>query len=297
MDEEAALYATPEENRDKKDTTDKSEGILSTTAKDAQPINLKTHSHTETHGCERRTSLKPRHRKKSRILNCVKSSFETCCPVEKQKKDAPKRKLIDWSLLKDPSFLFFCFSICLFTAAFKSAFTFLPALAVSKGIDKGESASLLSISGILDTIGRIMAGVVLDVECIRPLRPIVYNGVVFIIVVVSFTAPYVNTYVEFAVLFGLYGLLTGTYVSQKSVILVDILGEEKLSSSLGLMICFQGIGTFVGPPLSGLLKDIFGHFDEAFFLGGAAMLLAGILMIISNVYRICRHHGGIVRSD
>ena len=38
--------------------------------------------------------------------------------------------------------------------------------------------------------------------------------------------------------------------------------------------------------LSGLLKDIYGQYDEAFFLGGAAMAGAGILMVVSNVHRI-----------
>lgn len=174
-----------------------------------------------------------------------------CFPTEEVTKDAPKRKLIEWSLLKTPEFLFFCFSICLFTLAFKSAFTFLPALAESKGVSPSESAYLLSISGILDTIGRIMAGFILDIECIRPFRPIIYNGVIFVITGLSFLSPFMENFVQFAVLFGLYGMLTGTYVSQKSVILVDILGQEKLSSSFGLLIVFQGVGTFVGPPLSG----------------------------------------------
>ena len=36
--------------------------------------------------------------------------------------------------------------------------------------------------------------------------------------------------------------------------------------------------------ITGLLKDIFGRYDEAFFLGGAAMAMAGLLMVVSNIY-------------
>ncbi|KAL8559816.1 hypothetical protein ACOMHN_030152 [Nucella lapillus] len=221
--------------------------------------------------------------------NFLKSVFKTCFPTEERRKDSPKRKLIEWSLLKNPAFLFYCFSICLFTASFKSAFTFLPALAASRGVSPTEGAYLLSISGVLDTIGRISSGFILDTDCLRPFRPIVYNSVVFVIMGLSVLSPFMRNFVEFAVLFGLYGMLTGTYVTQKSMILVDILGQEKLSSSFGLLICFQGLGTIIGPPFSGLLKDVFGRFDEAFFLGGAAMALSGLLMIVSNVFRIRRN--------
>lgn len=243
------------------------EAALCSTAKDGESetkgpkgpeveISFEAESHLHENDRERAKPSEAHQQKattlrKSRTSNGLKAVLNICFPTEVRKKDAPKRKLIEWSLLKDPAFLFYCFSICLFTAAFKSAFTFLPALALSQGVSPTESAYLLSISGVLDTIGRIMAGFLLDIQCIRPLRPIVYNGVIFVIMGLSFVSPYLDTFVGFAVLFGLYGMLTGTYVSQKSVILVDILGQEKLTSSFGLLICFQGIGTFVGPPLSG----------------------------------------------
>ena len=207
----------------------------------------KTESRSEVQKRKLSTGLQ-----KSRTSRALKSAFSICFPTEVQKKDAPKRKLIEWSLLKNPAFLFYCFNICLFTAAFKSAFTFLPALAESQGMSPTDAAFLLSISGILDTFGRIMAGFILDIRCIRPFRPVLYNSVIFVITGVSFVSPYLKTFGGFAVLFGLYGMLTGTYASQKSVILVDILGQEKLSSSFGLMICFQGLGTCIGPPLSGI---------------------------------------------
>lgn len=40
----------------------------------------------------------------------------------------------------------------------------------------------------------------------------------------------------------------------------------------------------------GLLRDIYGSFKEAFFMGGAAMAAAGGLMIVSNIYRIVMQH-------
>ncbi len=181
----------------------------------------------------------------SRTLPCCSSRDST---VDDEK---PKAKLLDLSLLKNPSFLMFCFSICLFTVAFKSAFTFLPALAKSRGCTEREAALLMSVAGVVDTIARILSGFCLDLPRIRKFRPIVYNIDVFTISILSFVMPSVHSFLAFAFLCGLFGAFTGAYISQKSVIIMDILGVDKLSSSLGLMIFFQGIGTLIGPPLSG----------------------------------------------
>lgn len=48
-----------------------------------------------------------------------------------------------------------------------------------------------------------------------------------------------------------YFVVEGVYVSLTSVVLVDLLGLEKLTSSFGLLLLFQGIATIVGPPLAG----------------------------------------------
>ena len=44
----------------------------------------------------------------------------------------------------------------------------------------------------------------------------------------------------------------GTYVSLTSVILVDLLGIEKLTNAFGILLLFQGIASFIGPPIIGI---------------------------------------------
>ena len=62
------------------------------------------------------------------------------------------------------------------------------------------------------------------------------------------------TFIEFCVVAAVFGLLIGTYTSQKSVILVDVVGAEGLNNSFAILIFFQGIGTLLGPPLTGMLS-------------------------------------------
>ncbi|XP_070177130.1 uncharacterized protein [Littorina saxatilis] len=220
------------------------------------------------------------------VPNFVTSCLTTCFPSEGKsaESNAKKKKLLDWTLLRDPAFLFYGFSICLFTVSLKSSLIFLPPLVKSKGVSDLNAAYLLSISGVLDTIGRITTGVVLELKHVRHFRPIVFNGFIFAICALLAAVPFLSTFVQFGVAFALFGFLTGAYVCQKSVVLVDLLGMDKLGSSFGLLIFFQGVGNFIGPPLSGVLKDTLGQYTEVFFLGAASLALSGVLMIISNFY-------------
>ncbi|XP_071115560.1 monocarboxylate transporter 12-like [Haliotis cracherodii] len=215
---------------------------------------------------------------------------QKCLPkkIEKPKKKQEKSNVLDLSLLKNLPFLFFCLSIVLFTMSFKSVFTFLPALAKSRGCTDIEAAVLLSIAGVLDTIGRILVGFILELKQVRRFRPYAYSGVLFVIALASFVCPALHAFWQFCIISGVYGAMTGAYVSQKGVVVVDILGIEKLSSSFGILLCFQGIGALIGPPLSGMMKDVFGDYSEAFYLGGGMTVLAGIIMVGSNILLVAQ---------
>lgn len=39
--------------------------------------------------------------------------------------------------------------------------------------------------------------------------------------------------------------------AQRNVVLMDILGVDKLSSSFAVLLVFQGVGTLIGPPVAG----------------------------------------------
>ena len=183
---------------------------------------------------------------------------QSCCSIfrSKSKPQESKKTFIELSLLKDDRFLSFCVAILLFTLAFQSAFVFLPAYGKQLGTTDMEAAYLVIITGAFDGVGRVLSGIVLDMEKVKPFRVYIYNTIMFFVGFISFVIPLTRSYGELCVVCGVYGILIGAYISQKSVILVDLLGAEKLINSFGLLICFQGIGMLVGPPFSGKDFDI-----------------------------------------
>jgi len=183
-------------------------------------------------------------------LDQVKSVFKPNPNVE-------KKPFLELSLLKDFPFLSLCLAILLFTGSMMSTFVFLPPLAKSKGVTQMQSSYLVSIIGVSDSLARFSSGFVLDMKRVKPYRLLVYNFVMCGVGIVSMIMPSVQGFTGFAVVSAMYGAFTGIYVAQKSVVVVDVLGLEKMASSFGLLLGFQGIGSLLGPTLSGKPAAIF----------------------------------------
>ena len=62
---------------------------------------------------------------------------------------------------------------------------------------------------------------------------------------------YCVTYTTLVIYAAVFGATIGAYVGLTSVVLVDLLGLEKLTNAFGLVIMFQGIASLAGPPIAG----------------------------------------------
>ncbi|KAK3705129.1 hypothetical protein RRG08_005520 [Elysia crispata] len=193
-----------------------------------------------------------------------------------------KTKLFHFGLLRNSAFLGFCLSLGAFIAASKSVFIFLPALAKSGGLTTSEAVLILSFSGAVDTVGRIVSGYLLDRSSLRKRRLVVYCCILFLLAVVCASMPVLGgDFLWLCVTSSLFGMLTGVLASQKSVICVDLLGSERMPSAFGILLLFQALGKGIGPLLFGLCRDEFGTFHEAFFLGAGLMAASACLMLYS----------------
>ncbi|CAI9737778.1 monocarboxylate transporter 12-like [Octopus vulgaris] len=76
-----------------------------------------------------------------------------------------------------------------------------------------------------------------------------------------------------------YGICIAAFISLRSIIMVELLGVENLTLAFGLIIMAQGISSFFGSPIAGWLSDMTGNFDAAFYMGGAALAVSGILCV------------------
>jgi MCP family monocarboxylic acid transporter-like MFS transporter 14 len=70
---------------------------------------------------------------------------------------------------------------------------------------------------------------------------------------------------------------SGGYVSLTSVLIVDLLGLDKLTNAFGILLVFQGIATSIGPPVVGIMFDTFNSYVLAFVLTGIMIAISGFM--------------------
>ncbi|XP_028617071.1 monocarboxylate transporter 7 isoform X5 [Grammomys surdaster] len=217
-------------------------------------------------------------------------------PKHSQKK-AP---LLDFSVLKEKSFICYALFGLFATLGFFAPSLYIIPLGISLGIDPDRAAFLLSTMAIAEVFGRIGAGFVLNRE---PIRKIYIELICVILLTVSLFAFTFAT--EFwglmlcSVFFGsMVGTIGGTHIPMLAE--DDVIGIEKMSSAAGVYVFIQSISGLAGPPLAGLLVDQSKIYSRAFYSCAAGMSLAAVCLALVRPCKkgLCQHsHSGDYQTD
>lgn len=72
-------------------------------------------------------------------------------------------------------------------------------------------------------------------------------------------------------------LLLAAYICLTSIILVELLGLEKLTNAFGLLSLFRGVASMLGGPFSGTVYDVTGSYHVMFVTAGSFFIIAGVI--------------------
>lgn len=201
-----------------------------------------------------------------------KDACSKCCP------ESARRTLLtmmDFTLFKSMSFVLLCFSSFLTFVGFFVPFMFLAARAEVGNASKEEASFLLSIVGITNTIGRVICGAIADHPKVSVL--FLNNAALTSCGLLTILSPFLPSYEMLMVYAALFGLTIAGVVSIRSILLVELLGLERLTNSFGLILPFTGISSCVGGPLAGKFYDVTKDYDASFYLAGGMILLSGVM--------------------
>ncbi|KAI1285367.1 Monocarboxylate transporter 14 [Halotydeus destructor] len=182
----------------------------------------------------------------------------------------------DSTLLTSPSFILLACSGFLTLAGFFIPFMYIVDKAVLAGIAPEKAALLLSIIGITNTIGRVFCGWISD----RPqVNALLINNIALVVGggVTMLSPLFFNTFTSLAVYSSIFGFSIACFVALRSVITVELLGLDRLTSAFGLLLLPQGIATIIGAPFAGWLFDISGSYDGSFYVSGSVILISGLM--------------------
>jgi len=201
-----------------------------------------------------------------RVCLCFPKSFSTILG-----------KMFDFSLLTSVTFIILALAGFLSLLALFVPFMFLPAYAESIGVDKGSQATLVSTIGFVNCVGRIFCGWVSDHPKVDAL--FVNNISLMIGGLATVALPFItdeSLLLAYAVAFG---MSVAAFASLRSILLVELLGLEKLTNAFGLLLMFQGIAATFGSPIAGFFYDMTKSYDVPFWLFGSIFAVSGAMCI------------------
>lgn len=208
-------------------------------------------------------------------LKSIASSINPISSCSKPKK-ATKSKFLDLSLLKDPMYLVILLSNSTNAIGYTNFIILLPTFATKLGFDKDLAAYLLSIVSVFDLCGRIGGSALSDWTTAIPKTWYFVGGLAmsgFSLAVL----PMATSYSMVSFWCGLFGLASGTYVGITAVIMADMLGTERLTSSYGISLFVNGILQLIGPPICGIWYERTRSYASLFSTLGCTLLAGASL--------------------
>lgn len=157
--------------------------------------------------------------------------------------------MMNFSLLKDIIFIIFAISNFCTSIGFNMPYIYIVAKAEAINLTSEQSSYMIAIIGVANTVARIIFGYVCDKPWVNRLW--MYNISLTICGIATAVCPLCSGMNSLSLYCAVFGFTIGAYVGLTSVILVDLLGLEKLTNAFGLLLLFQGVASFIGPPIGG----------------------------------------------
>ncbi|CRK86960.1 CLUMA_CG000776, isoform A [Clunio marinus] len=204
------------------------------------------------------TSLQPNEFSSHLSLRSIASSLNPLKSADARSEAAELtglNKYFDLSLLTDPVYLIIMISNCANAISYTNFIILLPAYALELGFDKDYAAYLLSIVSTFDLIGRIGGSALSDLNLI----------------------PKTWFFVCGLMISGVGLTCLGVYIGITALVMADLLGEERLTSSYGISLFVNGILQLLGPPLCLSIFERIGGYRPIFLVLGLCLLAGSSL--------------------
>ncbi|NXP53607.1 MOT7 protein, partial [Heliornis fulica] len=197
----------------------------------------------------------------------------------------PKTKLLDFSVLKEGSFICYTFFGLFATLGFFAPSIYIIPLSLSFGISKDHSAYILSSMAVAEVFGRVSAGWLFNKKPIRKIY--IELNCVILLSVALFAFPFASEFWGLMSCSIFFGFMLGTVAGTHLPLLAedDVVGIEKMSSAAGVYVFIQSLAGLAGPPLAGVLVDMTHDYSSAFYSCAAGVVLSAMFL---SLVRPCK---------
>ncbi|XP_007568368.1 solute carrier family 16 member 6b [Poecilia formosa] len=202
--------------------------------------------------------------------------------------------LLDFSMLKDAAFLWYCLFGLLATLGFFAPQLYIIELSKSRGVAPSVAPNMLSVMAVAESVGRFSIGVVMNRVSCRKTRVLLGCVVVMAMVLLAFAV--VWEFWGLAVCCALYGFFMGTVGSTHIPLLAEdeVVGISRMPACVGVYVFIQSFAGLAGPPLGGVLVDVTKNYGAAFYSCAAGMGLSAVSLALVGVAKsgLCHRTSG-----
>jgi len=189
--------------------------------------------------------------------------------------EAEEKKSFDFSILKNFKFTLVCLANIPTVMATYATYSYLPVIAMARGLPAVHASYLISAVGITNTLGRIICGGLADLPKSCPILMTFVAGVTGGTLAALFAL--CTSLPGFVLTSCAFGLMISAIPSVTSALLVKILSLHQLNSAFGALTFMRGIAALIGPPVSGYILDHSGANEPSFYVSGGLFALAGLV--------------------
>lgn len=217
-----------------------------------------------------------------RPLEPPKKEKEEIKEVEKPK---PK-KLLDFSVFRDRGFVIYTIAASIMVLGLFVPPVFVVSYAKDIGVQDTKAAFLLTILGFVDIFARPTCGIIAGLEWVRP-RCVYLFG--FAMIFNGFTdlmGSMSDTYAGLVVFCIFFGISYGMVGALQFEVLMAIVGTQKFSSAIGLVLLAEALAVLIGPPSAGKILDATGKYLFVFIIAGTEVVTSALVLTLGNFFCI-----------
>ncbi|XP_056127400.1 monocarboxylate transporter 4 [Rhinichthys klamathensis goyatoka] len=202
---------------------------------------------------------------------------------EKETKPKPKAKLLDFTVFKDCGFVIYTVAAAIMVLGLFVPPVFVVSYAKELGNEDTKSALLLTILGFIDIFARPTCGIIAGLKWVRPRCVYLFSFAMIFNGVTDLVGSMAKDYASLVVFCIFFGISYGMVGALQFEVLMAIVGTEKFSSAIGLVLLVEAIAVLVGPPGAGRLLDATKNYMYVFLLAGCEVVLSALVLAICNL--------------
>ncbi|XP_072259481.1 monocarboxylate transporter 4 [Pyxicephalus adspersus] len=202
------------------------------------------------------------------------------------KQTAPKRKLLDFTVFKDRGFVIYTLAASIMVLGLFVPPVFVVSYAKDIGVEDTKAAFLLTILGFVDIFARPTCGIIAGLKWVRP-RCVYLFG--FAMIFNGFTdlmGSMSDTYGGLVVFCIFFGISYGMVGALQFEVLMAIVGTQKFSSAIGLVLLAEAIAVLIGPPSAGKILDATHRYMFVFIIAGVEVVTSALVLTFGNFFCI-----------